>query len=139
MRRILHGFHTIVSEAAKTVWAIIAVALLLFSVTISVTALGLALRSSHKQINGFQAESTCRAVSAVALESANGAREDALADLLETLGRLLDASLRQDRDAVTAEGQKFGDISARIAEATRQIQIARADRLDSVDRCAREN
>jgi hypothetical protein len=131
-RRFFVVFH----NALASIWGMVAVLLLLTSVVISVTALAWSLRLSQNQVDELQAESTCRARSAILLSDAEGRRDDVLAELLETIGLLFDSTLSEEKRL--ALRAKLPLLSVRISETSEVIYAAREDRLNSVDNCDKD-
>lgn len=119
-----------VQAALHTVWAIVTALLLLLAVLI--TLVGIYIR-----MGASDATNKCRSESAVALDVAEGQREDVRSDLDETTGRMFDAAFKNDRPTLALEGEKFGELSDKLRAATDAVHVARTNRQASIDACAK--
>lgn len=111
------------------------VTILALSVIICIVGFTYAFRAMAEQLEDQDDAALCRSRAAVALEAANGEREDALSDLLESLGRGLST---RDPAVVEEERVRLGEISQRIRAATITIDRARTDRELSVELCSED-
>lgn len=136
-------FSDAVKRGIESTVGLIAICLFMLCIAFAIIGLVQANRASDHRgddlthiIAANQAEATCRADSAVRLAVAESERGDANAALDASIARILLALVRGDPAATQAEARNLEGIAAAIADKTTALGAARADRTQSVARCA---
>lgn len=116
--------------AVATVWGFLTALLVLLAIL--VTLIGIYVRQGSNS-----ASQKCRSAAAAQLETANIARDNALADSEETVLRLFSASFKRDQAAIDIEGAKLPELFNRIHTTSEAIAKANLDRVASVEACTK--
>lgn len=118
--------------------AALAALILTLAVAFGIVALLYALHSSNSKLDHQDEAAVCRSRAAVALATADGDRTDALADGIELILRLFDASYKRDTATVDAEAARLPELYGRLRQTSEAIETARVARAVSIDACTTE-